>query len=283
MRRIAVLAATAAFAFAGCGGDDEPESAAHLHRGTDGSPDRSAHRSTDGGGRRRHAGDRRRPGRRAEVHRDRVHGDRRPGHGRVRQRLAGPARRRDRGQRRRGGDRDRDRPGRPAARGRPARRRVHDLLPGRQSPPGRGWKPSSRSGSRRSARGRAPRTTGARSRRAGRAAARSGRCRASACGRGRRARTRACDATARTGPWSWASTKRTPGSHSSIRVSQRIGSRCRVRRYSISVPARISIGRGVTTWNASHGGVIASRLPASAKNGKTSSGVPSRRCSRVSV
>ena len=28
MRRIAVLAATAAFAFAGCGGDDEPESAA---------------------------------------------------------------------------------------------------------------------------------------------------------------------------------------------------------------------------------------------------------------
>ena len=85
------------------------------------------------------------------------------------------------------------------------------------------------------------------------------------------------------GPWSWASTKRSPGTHSSIRVSQLIGSRCSVSRYSISAPTRISIGRGVTTSNPSHGGVIASRLPASAKNGKTSSGVPASRCSRRSV
>ena len=44
-------------------------------------------------------------------------------------------------------------------------------------------------------------------------------------------------------------------------------------------PARISIGRGVTIRKPSHGGVIASRLPASAKKGKTSSGVPGSRCS----
>jgi hypothetical protein len=38
----------------------------------------------------------------------------------------------------------------------------------------------------------------------------------------------------------------------------------------MSVPARISIGRGVSTENRSHGGVICSRLYASAKNGNTS-------------
>ena len=76
------------------------------------------------------------------------------------------------------------------------------------------------------------------------------------------------------------STKRTPGSHSSIRVSHAIGSRCSTSRYSISAPGRISIGRGVTTSKRSHGGVIASRLPASAKNGNTSAGEPGSRCSR---
>ena len=46
------------------------------------------------------------------------------------------------------------------------------------------------------------------------------------------------------------------------------------RRASRSAP-------GVTTSKRSSGGVIASRLRASAKNGKTSSGVPARRCSRL--
>ena len=76
MRRIAVLAATAAFAFAGCGGDDEPESAAtparprHPPKPRPKPPPKHRPRPR----RRCHAGDRRRPGRRAEVHRDRVHG-----------------------------------------------------------------------------------------------------------------------------------------------------------------------------------------------------------------
>src|SRR5215217_2623407 len=54
-------------------------------------------------------------------------------------------------------------------------------------------------------------------------------------------------------------------------------------RYSISVPGPMAIGRGVTIENCSHGGVIASRLPASAKNAKTSPGGPGSACSRVSV
>ena len=45
-------------------------------------------------------------------------------------------------------------------------------------------------------------------------------------------------------------------------------------------PGCTSIGPGVTTRKRSSGGVIASRLRASAKNGKTSSGGPSSRCSR---
>src|SRR3954471_13629735 len=52
-------------------------------------------------------------------------------------------------------------------------------------------------------------------------------------------------------------------------------------RYSISVPGRISIGPGVTTRKPSHGGVIASRLSASPKNGKTFSGGAGSVCSRV--
>jgi hypothetical protein len=79
------------------------------------------------------------------------------------------------------------------------------------------------------------------------------------------------------------STKRALGSHSSIRVSQLIGSPRILSRYSMSAPTRISIGPGVTISNFSEGGVIASRLPASAKKGKTSSGVPGRRCSRLRV
>src|SRR5215217_4502792 len=82
------------------------------------------------------------------------------------------------------------------------------------------------------------------------------------------------------GPRSWASTKRTPGFHSSIPVSQETGTPCRRRRYSISAPTRMSIGRGVTIRKPSQAGVIASRLPASAKNGKTASGGPGSRCSR---
>ena len=76
------------------------------------------------------------------------------------------------------------------------------------------------------------------------------------------------------------STKRTPGSHSSIRVSHDTGSPCRRSRYSISAPTRISIGRGVTIRKPSQAGVIASRLPASAKKGNTSAGGPGSRCSR---
>ena len=48
-------------------------------------------------------------------------------------------------------------------------------------------------------------------------------------------------------------------------------------------PGASRSARGVSTRKPSHGGVIASRLRASAKNGKTSSGVPGSRCSRRST
>src|SRR3712207_2022585 len=48
------------------------------------------------------------------------------------------------------------------------------------------------------------------------------------------------------------------------------------------VPTRISIGSGVSTRKRSSGGVMDSRLWASAKKGNTSAGVPSSRCARSS-
>ena len=73
------------------------------------------------------------------------------------------------------------------------------------------------------------------------------------------------------------------GSHSSIRVSQSIGARWSVSRY-VDQRAGAQLARELdVTRNESHGGVIASRLRASAKNPKTSSGVPVRRCSRRRV
>jgi hypothetical protein len=49
------------------------------------------------------------------------------------------------------------------------------------------------------------------------------------------------------------------------------------------VPTCMSMGRGVTIVKPSHGGVIASRLPASAKKPKISPGGPGSRCSRRRV
>src|SRR4051812_36957497 len=67
-------------------------------------------------------------------------------------------------------------------------------------------------------------------------------------------------------------------------VSQEIGTPCRRRRYWMRVPTRISIRWGVTTRTPSSGGVIASRLRASAKNGNTSAGArPRRSCSRCKM
>jgi hypothetical protein len=68
-----------------------------------------------------------------------------------------------------------------------------------------------------------------------------------------------------------------------MRVSQEMGIP-RIRSlYSMRAPTRISIGRGVTISKRRDGGVMASRLPASAKKGKTSPGDPGRRCSRERV
>src|SRR4051794_11731914 len=78
------------------------------------------------------------------------------------------------------------------------------------------------------------------------------------------------------------STKRWGGSHSWIDVSQPTGSPRSVSRYWMSAPTRMGMSPGVTTSKRSSGGVMASRLRASAKNGKTSSGVPGRTCSRRS-
>ena len=184
MRRIAVLAAIAALAFAACGGDDESRRDAGRHRGRHGNAhggrDRDAPPRPRAAG--REAGDRRRPGRRAEVHRDRAHRQGRQG-----RRSTSPTRPSCRTP-----STSRATASRRAPRPSPAmtRRRsrstsspgVHVLLPGRR-PPRRGHGGQAHGkypGSRRSARGRAPRTRGARSRRAARTAARSGRCRASA-------------------------------------------------------------------------------------------------------
>src|SRR3954453_3331681 len=54
-------------------------------------------------------------------------------------------------------------------------------------------------------------------------------------------------------------------------LSQEIGKPRRLSRYLIRAPGCISSGAGVSTLNLSHGGVIFSRLRASAKNGKTCS------------
>jgi len=75
----------------------------------------------------------------------------------------------------------------------------------------------------------------------------------------------------RNGPFTCLSTNRRPGFHSTISVRQRTGSRCVVSTYSIVVPCRIGIGRGVRIRKPSHGGVSASRLYASAKNANESS------------
>ncbi len=63
-----------------------------------------------------------------------------------------------------------------------------------------------------------------------------------------------------------------------MRVSHMSGRPRSRRRYSISAPASIAIGLGVTMRKRSDGGVIASRLPASAKKAKTSSGARASRC-----
>ena len=56
------------------------------------------------------------------------------------------------------------------------------------------------------------------------------------------------------------------------------GQRWSFSLYSISAPAPIAIGPGVATSNPSHGGVIASRLKASAKNSKVSAGASGTSC-----
>jgi hypothetical protein len=50
------------------------------------------------------------------------------------------------------------------------------------------------------------------------------------------------------------------GSNDSIRVFHRIGTPCSFRRYSMGAPARIAIGRGVTTRKPRKEGVMSSRL-----------------------
>ena len=77
----------------------------------------------------------------------------------------------------------------------------------------------------------------------------------------------------RVGPRTCTSTKRCGGSHCLDRASaSATGTPCRRSRYWISVAGAASRSApGVTTRKRSSGGVIASRLRASAKNGKTSS------------
>ena len=58
------------------------------------------------------------------------------------------------------------------------------------------------------------------------------------------------------------------------------GRRGAAARYWRSVPTPIAIGSGVSSRKRSSGGVIASRFRGSAKNGKTSSGGASSRCSK---
>ena len=171
-----------------------------------------------------------------------------------------PARLRDRGRRRR-----REPGPSPAAslrHRRPRARQVRVLLPGRRPPGGghgghahrRVTQPATAGRkSKIAARSRAT-TAGARPRRAARTAARSGRCRASPSRRRRRGRTRACGARA-----VGAGQLGVDEAHAGLplldpREPARPGGRAARSRYSISAPARISIGRGVTTRKPSHGG-----------------------------
>ena len=84
----------------------------------------------------------------------------------------------------------------------------------------------------------------------------------------------------RYGPLSCVSTKRWGGSQASMRVVHRTGIPRQRSRYSIRVPAPITIGAGVITEKRSHAGVIASRLVASPKKVKTSAMGRATHCSR---
>jgi len=75
----------------------------------------------------------------------------------------------------------------------------------------------------------------------------------------------------RYGPRSCTSTNNAGGSHRLINVRHPSDTPQSRSPYSISVPARITIGSGVRVRKRSSGGVIASRFEASAKKAKTRS------------
>ena len=110
-------------------------------------------------------------------------------------------------------------------------------------------------------------TGGGRARRAGRSRPRSGRCRSSGCRR-RRGRERVGVVPERVGAADLVSTKRWGGSHpGSCRQRDRDAVDAQpVLRAACPRPSRS--GSGVRTRKRSSGGVIASRLRASAKNGE---------------
>ena len=184
MRRTAVLAAMAALAFAGCGGDDEPaaNAAARATPRRRPKPPRAPTEAAGGGAKLAIAAD---PGGANKFTETELTAHAGEVTIEFANESSGAARRRDRGRRRRGDHRDRDRRRRAPLTVdlKPGEYTV--LLPGRRSP-------------RRRHGGQAHgpvvedplevarhEQRGARARRAGRTAARSGRCRASACGRRR--------------------------------------------------------------------------------------------------